>query len=249
MMPPALRLQDLALAYRHTPVLRGLTGTFQPGSLTAVIGPNGAGKSTLLKGIIGLISPRRGSIRFDGARRGDIAYLPQTADLDRSFPITVLDLVSLGTWSVAGMFRRIAGNEHERVIKAINAVGLAGLENRVIGTLSGGQLQRALFARIILQDAGIVLLDEPFTAIDARTTADLLGLIHHWHDENRTVIAVLHDLEIVRAHFPETLLLAGEKIAWGPTKEVLTSANLLAARRIAEAQTQDTAPAMQHQVA
>ena len=118
---------------------------------------------------------------------------------------------------------------------ALDAVGLAGFAERPIDTLSGGQLQRALFARVLLQDARIILLDEPFSAIDEKTVNDLLGLIRRWHGEERTVIAVLHDISLVRGGFPETLLLAREPVAWGATAEVLKPANLLKARRMNEA--------------
>ncbi len=115
------------------------------------------------------------------------------------------------------------------------AVGLTGFEPRPIGTLSGGQMQRALFARLLLQDAAVILLDEPFTAIDAKTSADLLALVRRWHDEARTVVAVLHDLDVVKRTFPQTLLIAREAIAWGETGTVLSPENLLKARRMVEA--------------
>jgi zinc/manganese transport system ATP-binding protein len=119
--------------------------------------------------------------------------------------------------------------------EALAAVGLEGFERRHIGTLSAGQFQRVLFARLMLQDAKVILLDEPFTAIDAKTTRDLLDIVLRWNDDGRTVIAVLHDFEQVRAHFPSTLLLARRQIAWGPTAETLTSANLMDAKAMAEA--------------
>jgi zinc/manganese transport system ATP-binding protein len=118
---------------------------------------------------------------------------------------------------------------------AIHTVGLQGFEQRAVGTLSSGQLQRALFARMLVQDAQLILLDEPFNAVDAKTTASLLQLVRQWHEEQRTVVAVLHDDAQVRAHFPQTLLLARELVAWGPTAEVLTDANLQRARSMAEA--------------
>jgi zinc/manganese transport system ATP-binding protein len=114
-------------------------------------------------------------------------------------------------------------------------VGLSGFENRGIGTLSGGQMQRMLFARVLLQDARLIVLDEPFNAIDTKTSADLMALVQQWHAEKRTVLAALHDMDLVRAHFPETLLLARGKVAWGATAEVLTSENLTEARRMCEA--------------
>lgn len=238
---PSVRLDDVTLAYRRHPAVHHLTGAFAPGSLTAVVGPNGAGKSTLVKGIVGTVKPAEGRILLEGVERRDIAYLPQISDLDRSFPVTVHDLVAMGRWRRSGAFRRIAGSDLDLAREAIAAVGLTGLERRTIGTLSGGQLQRALFARMLLQDARLLILDEPFSAIDRRTTADLLRLVHRWHGENRTIIAVLHDLDLVQEHFPDTLLIAREPVAWGPTAEAMRSENLLAARRMSEAWDDDAA--------
>ncbi len=236
----AIRLTDLTLGYDRHPAVHHLSGKIATGSLTAIVGPNGAGKSTLLKGIAGALSPLDGDIALARGRR--LAYLPQQAELDRSFPIHVYDLVAMGLWNRAGIFGRIGGGAAAKIEAAIAAVGLAGFERRPIGALSGGQMQRALFARLLLQDADIILLDEPFTAIDARTTADLLALVQRWHGESRTVIAVLHDIETVRRAFPQTLLLARESVAWGATAEVLTPANLLKARRMVEAFDNHAAP-------
>jgi zinc/manganese transport system ATP-binding protein len=230
---PAIRLANLTLGYDRHPAVHHVSGEIAQGSLTAIVGPNGAGKSTLLKGISGALSPLDGGFTLSKGKR--LAYLPQSADLDRSFPIHVYDLVAMGLWGQAGIFGRIGLGAKARVEAAIAAVGLTGFERRPIGKLSGGQMQRALFARLLLQDADIILLDEPFTAIDARTTADLLALVQRWHGENRTIVAVLHDIETVRRAFPQTLLLARETVAWGETAEVLTPANLLKARRMVEA--------------
>ena len=117
----------------------------------------------------------------------------------------------------------------------MDAVGLSGFEDRAIATLSGGQMQRMLFARLLLQDAHVIVLDEPFNAVDAKTSADLFDLVQRWHGERRTVLTAMHDIDFVRAHFPETLLLAREPVAWGHTANVLTPENLLAARRMCEA--------------
>jgi zinc/manganese transport system ATP-binding protein len=238
---PSVRLDDVTLAYRRHPAVHHLTGAFAPGSLTAIVGPNGAGKSTLVKGIVGALKPAEGRILLQGIERRDIAYLPQISDLDRSFPVTVHDLVAMGRWRQSGAFRRIARSDLGLIDEAIAAVGLTGLERRTIGTLSGGQLQRALFARMLLQDARLLILDEPFTAIDRRTTADLLALVHRWHGENRTIIAVLHDFDLVQEHFPDTLLIAREPVAWGTTSEAMRPENLLAARRMSEAWDDDAA--------
>ncbi|KQQ79885.1 ABC transporter ATP-binding protein [Aureimonas sp. Leaf324] len=231
---PSVELRDLTLAYRRRPAVRGLSGRFAPGSMTAVVGPNGAGKSTLLKGIMGSVRAAGGKVRVDGVRRRDIGYLPQVGDLDRTFPISVLDLVSLGLWRRTGPFGRVGRDLTGEVEAAIAAVGLEGLEGRLIGTLSGGQLQRALFARLLLQNARLLLLDEPFTAIDARTTRDLMDLVKRWNGEGRTVIAVLHDMDLVREYFPETLLLARERVAWSATGEALAEANLVRAQALSE---------------
>ncbi len=228
---PAIRVDDLTLGYDRHPAVHHLSGEIATGSLTAIVGPNGAGKSTLLKGIAKALPALGGSLAVARGKR--LAYLPQSADLDRSFPIHVYDLVAMGLWARSGIFGRIGAKA--KIEEAIAAVGLTGFESRPIGALSGGQMQRALFARLLLQDADIILLDEPFTAIDARTTADLLALVQRWHGEARTVVAVLHDIETVRRVFPQTLLLAREVVAWGGTEEVLTAANLLKARRMVEA--------------
>lgn len=238
-MTPAIRLTDLTLGYDRHPAVHHLSGTIPAGSLTAVVGPNGAGKSTLLKGIAGALTPLSGSVACEGRR---LAYLPQSAEIDRSFPIHVYDLVAMGLWGRSGIFGGIGGKARTRIEEAIAAVGLTGFESRSIGSLSGGQMQRALFARLLLQDADLILLDEPFTAIDARTTADLLALIGRWHGESRTIVAVLHDLETVKRAFPQTMLLAREAIAWGDTASVLTAENLLKARRMVEAFDSHAAP-------
>ena len=172
-----------------------------------------------------------------------MAYLPQAADIDRSFPIGIYDLVSMGLWRWSGLFGSIGRADRVRIEEALSAVGLTGFERRPIGSLSGGQMQRALFARLLLQDAGVILLDEPLTAIDARTAADLLDLVRRWHGEQRTVVAVLHDIDIVRTVFPEALLIAREAVAWGATADVLTPANLLKARRMLEAHDPHAGPA------
>ena len=231
----ALRFHNLTLGYERHPAVHHLSGTVETGALVAVVGPNGAGKSTLFKGIVGALKPLAGSIDRDGYDPREIAYLPQIADIDRSFPINVYDMVARGLWRVKGLFAGIGGKDNAAIEAAIAAVGLTGFERRVIGTLSGGQMQRMLFARLLLQDARLIVLDEPFTAIDAKTSADLLDLVRRWHRERRTVLAALHDIDLVKASFPESLLLAREPVAWGATAEVLTTENLGRARRMCEA--------------
>ena len=229
----AIRFRSLTLGYDRHPAVHHLDGAVAAGDLLAVVGPNGAGKSTLLKGIVGEVRPLDGTVEAE-SRSGTIAYLPQAAEIDRSFPLSVLDLVAMGLWRPLGAWRSLA-RQRARLLDALAMVGLTGFEDRPIGTLSGGQFQRALFARLIVQDARIILLDEPFTGIDERTTGDLIALIRGWHREGRTVVAALHDLAQVRAHFPSTLVLARRPIAWGPTREVLTPPVLARALRLSEA--------------
>ncbi|HEY7750596.1 MAG TPA: zinc ABC transporter ATP-binding protein AztA [Aestuariivirgaceae bacterium] len=233
MMSACLKFDDLTLGYDNHPAVHHLTGSLKHGSLTAIVGPNGAGKSTLLKGIVGVIKPMAGGIEHHSGCR--MAYLPQHSEIDRHFPACVFDLVALGLWPKHGMLGRFSGNDQLDIEKALSAVGLQGFESRPIDTLSGGQLQRTLFARVLLQNADLILLDEPFNAIDTRTMNDLIELINRWHGEKRTVLAVLHDLELVRDHFPETLLLARRPVAWGKTSDVLMPSNLLRARQFHEA--------------
>jgi zinc/manganese transport system ATP-binding protein len=227
MTPPAIRVDDLTLSYDRRVAVSGLSGSFAPGSLTAIAGPNGAGKTTLLRALAGLHAPDAGRIT---GTTGQIALLPQASQLDRSFPISCRDMVALGHWPRLGAFRGQTPAMRDAVRQAMEAVGLVELANRAVGSLSSGQFQRALFARLIVQDAPVLLLDEPFTAVDERTGADLLSLLLGWHKAGKTVIAVLHDLQLIQRDFPETLLLAGEPIAWGPTSTVLTPANIHRAR-------------------
>jgi len=231
----ALEFRNVTLGYDRHPAVHHLDGRIEKGALVAVVGPNGAGKSTLFKGIVGMLKPLAGQIDLAGLSPHDIAYLPQAAEIDRTFPINVYDLVAMGLWRRTGVFGGIGRNERATIEQAIAAVGLTGFEDRAIGTLSGGQTQRMLFARLLLQDARIIVLDEPFNAVDAKTSADLFALLQRWHGEQRTVLTAMHDIDFVRTHFPETLLLAREPVAWGSTPVVLTPENLLVARRMCEA--------------
>jgi len=234
-MAARLQFRDVTLGYDRHPAVHHLNGDVAPGTLLAVVGPNGAGKSTLFRGVVGILKPLSGKIVTGDLDLRDIAYLPQTAEIDRSFPISVFDFVGTGLWRQTGFFGGIGKGARERIARSLASVGLSGFENRAIGTLSGGQMQRMLFARVLLQDARVIVLDEPFNAVDAKTSADLLALVKRWHAEKRTVLAALHDMDLVRANFPETLLLARGEVAWGVTAEVLTAENLAQARRMCEA--------------
>jgi zinc/manganese transport system ATP-binding protein len=228
----ALRLINLTVSYDRHPAIHHVSAEIPAAELTAIVGPNGAGKSTLLKALLGLAPHVEGRIECSAKR---IAYLPQQAEIDRSFPISVFDTVLLGRWSRFGGFGAARPADLHDAHRAIESVGLGGFERRPIDTLSVGQFQRVLFARVLLQDADLVLLDEPFAAIDSKTVSDLMDVIRRWRDEKRTVVCVLHDFDQVRRDFPSSLLLARQLIDAGPTERVLSAQNLLRARTMAEA--------------
>ncbi len=229
-----LHFNNITLGYDRHPAVHHLDIEIGRGELLAIVGPNGGGKSTLLKGIAGTIAPLEGEISLAVAR-SHIAYLPQQADIDRSFPISVTDMVAMGLWHRHGAYGGFSHSCHREIERALARVGLQGFEKRPIGTLSGGQLQRALFARLILQNAELMLLDEPFSAIDGRTANDLINLIIEWNKSGKTILAVTHDMHQVRKYFPQTLLLARELVAMGDTEKVLSAQNLLRARALTEA--------------
>lgn len=229
----SIQLNNLTLAYERHPAVHHLTATIAQGEWLAIVGPNGAGKSTLLNAMAGLTTAYEGSI--EGLCPDTVAYLPQQTQLDKSFPITVFELVATGLWAELGFSKSLSRPQHKQCEDAIAAVGLQGFEHRMINTLSGGQLQRSLFARVLLQDQAVILLDEPFNAIDAKTLSDLTQVIKQWHQTERTVIMVTHDLDYVKQHCPQTLLLARECIGHGLTKDVLTGENLERAKQLSEA--------------
>ena len=222
MTAPCIRFDDVSIGYGHDVVIDHLSGTFRAGSLTAIVGPNGSGKSTILKVIMGHIKPFSGSIDRGGASIREFVYLPQVIEFDRQFPITVADVVIMGGFRQTGAFKGVSRHQADLARAALNTVGMQGLETSAIASLSGGQLQRVLFARLILQNARAIVLDEPFAGIDARTVADLISVIEAWHAAGCTVVAVLHDVDLVREHFPEALLVARKVIGWGPTRDVLS---------------------------
>jgi zinc/manganese transport system ATP-binding protein len=230
-----IRLENLTLGYDRRPAVHHVHGAIAPGTSLAVCGPNGAGKSTLLKGLAGLLTPLGGRIDYGGLDLRDIAYLPQMFEIDYDFPIRLWDFVATGAIVRSGLFGRIGKGEIARIDEALASVNLTGFEDRTLDTLSGGQMQRALFARLIVQDRRVILLDEPFGAIDAATTEDLLALIAQWRAEGRIVVAVLHDLSLARRAFPEALLLAREMISWGTAREALCEENLARAQLMVEA--------------
>lgn len=225
-------LDDIHVQYRQHIALENLSGCFQKGSLTAIIGPNGGGKSTLLKAILDMVPLHKGKVRLDQSLKGNIAYLPQQTNLDRSFPLTVQDVVASGHCQHKGFFKKFDQTLQKKVEKVLDEVGMLDCMDRALDELSGGQFQRVLFARLSLQDADCILLDEPFTAIDTYTINDLIKIIKKWHKVGKTLLVVNHDLDLVQDHFPTTLMIARRILDWGPTKEIVTLENLKRAKRI-----------------
>jgi zinc/manganese transport system ATP-binding protein len=247
-MPDAIVYDNVSYSYAPRAArdvapraLERISLSVREGERLGILGPNGGGKSTLLKAVAGVLPAMGGRIeRADPGAR--IAYLPQQADIDRSFPVTVLDTVAMGLWHEVGAWGRLGAARLARCRQALADVGLAGFEKRTLDTLSGGQFQRVLFARLTLRDAPLILLDEPFAAVDEPTAHHLLDLVGAWHREGRTVLVVLHDLALVRRHFPRTLLLAREAIACGATAAVLTAPNLQRASGLVEAFDENAEP-------
>lgn len=219
-----IQLQDLSVGYSDIVAVEKLTGAFKSHTLNAIVGPNGGGKSTLVKALVGLMSPLSGTFQLQQTLSHKIAYLPQQSKVDRSFPLTVADVVAMGLVQNSGFFRKIT--DAALINEALEKVGLLDYKSRSIQALSGGQFQKVLFARLWLQQADIIILDEPFSGIDRHTTEDIIKLLTSWTQQGKTVIAVMHHLDLVREHFPETLILARRLIDWGPTSSVLSRENL-----------------------
>lgn len=217
-MSDAVTVHDLSVKYGRLTAIRDVHAHFQAGSLTAVAGPNGSGKSTLLKAIAGILPPAAGRIDIAAGRR--IAYLPQSSGIARDMPVSVLQTVCCGFWARSGLGGGITPAMRETARAAIAEVGLSGFEDRHLAALSGGQFQRMLFARTMVEDADVILLDEPFAAVDGETTARLIQIILDWHKAGKTVICVLHDLLLIRKYFPESVVLAGRCIGRGHTHDM-----------------------------
>ncbi|MBX4335442.1 ABC transporter ATP-binding protein [Bartonella raoultii] len=211
-----LYFDNATLGYGKRIAIKSFSAIVKTGSLVAIMGNNGAGKSTLLKATAGLIKPLRGKISTPPKKR--IAYLAQQCDIDRTFPIDVKALIKTGLWSFCGLWKNQRPYSH-KIQNALEMVGLTALANRPLDALSSGQLQRALFARIIVQDADIILLDEPFNGVDRHTQKDLLTLITHWQQQGRTILTALHDPLIVHEYFPQIIQVDKQNAFYGETMQ------------------------------
>jgi len=228
--PPALEVRRLTASYSTRPVLWDVDATVPAGSLAAIVGPNGAGKSTLLKAVVGLLKTDAGHILIEGRPAATaldrVAFVPQRDEVDWDFPITVREVVEMGRYRAAGWLRRLKAADREAVELAIERVGMAPYARRQIGELSGGQRQRVFIARALAQEAPLMLLDEPFSGVDARTEAALLDMLAEFRDEGRTIVVVHHDIGTVRARFDWAVLLNVRTIACGPIAEALSDDSL-----------------------
>jgi manganese/zinc/iron transport system ATP- binding protein len=224
------RLHDVTVHYGARCALEGITAHIPCGGLVALVGPNGAGKSTLLKTMLGWLPLTRGEVRLGDRHPSHLhprlAYLPQRAEVEWDFPITVREVVAQGRWPALGLFRRFTATDERLVTRAIEELDLTALADEQIRRLSGGQQQRMFLARAVAQGADIFLLDEPFTGLDLAASTELLHLLHHWQAQGRTVIATVHDLPLARAHFAHALLLDTRLIAAGPVATALDEANI-----------------------
>jgi zinc/manganese transport system ATP-binding protein len=227
--PISIHIKNLSVAYPQHQVISHLSCHFEAPALWGIAGPNGAGKSTLLKTLLELQKPEKGEITFHGFCPCDVAYLAQQNQLDRRFPLTVGDTIAMGLFREVGVFQKYTKIQRGKMHEALEKVGLASFAKTPLQALSGGQFQRVLFARLILQNAPVIFLDEPFTGVDMQTIEDLMKLLQEWVTEGRLVIAVLHDLDLVQTYFPYTLLLARHFHKWGNTADVLTKENMMQA--------------------
>lgn len=223
---PVVVLEEAAFSYGGAPVLTGVTGTVMPGEALALVGPNGSGKTTLLRALLGMVRVSSGRVLVNGAPvgkapRGSLGYVPQVSDLDPTFPVTVLDVVLMGTYSRLGLWRRPGASARQRCLEALEAVGLRDRAGKRFGTLSGGQQQRVLVARCIAADPRLILLDEPFNGLDQPNREALLSIIAELKADGVGVVVSTHDLVLAREVCEKTALLAGRQIAFGPREEVL----------------------------
>ena len=224
-----IRIENLSVSYKETLALKDISLVLQGPTITGIIGPNGAGKSTLLKSMLGII-PHEGHAFIDDKEMNKslkkVAYVEQKIHIDYNFPIKVKECVSLGLYPSIPLFHTLKAKHWEKVAEALEIVGLSDYEDRQISQLSGGQFQRVLIARCLVQDADYILLDEPFVGIDSVSEEIIMNTLRDLKKSGKTVLIVHHDLGKVAHYFDQVLLLNKELIAFGPTKETFTQANL-----------------------
>ena len=224
-----IRIENLSVSYKETLALKDISLVLQGPTITGILGPNGAGKSTLLKSMLGII-PHEGHAFIDDKEMKKslkkVAYVEQKIHIDYNFPIKVKECVSLGLYPSIPLFHTLKSSHWKKVAEALEIVGLSDYADRQISQLSGGQFQRVLIARCLVQDADYILLDEPFVGIDSVSEEIIMNTLRDLKKSGKTVLIVHHDLGKVAHYFDQVLLLNKELIAFGPTKETFTQANL-----------------------
>jgi len=226
----ALRIRDLTVAYHRKPVVWDIDLAIPPGKLAGIIGPNGAGKSTLIKACLDLIPKTSGEVMMFGeayARQlKRVGYVPQRESVDWDFPVSVLDVVAMGTYAQLGWFRRVNQRSKALAMQALQRVGLEDYAQRQISQLSGGQQQRTFLARTLVQDADLYFMDEPFAGVYAATERAIVVLLQELQSRGKTCLVVHHDLATVPQYFDWTILLNMRVVASGPTVDVFHPENL-----------------------
>ncbi len=226
----AFEIHDMTVAYQRRPVLWDIDFTIPEGNLVGIVGPNGAGKSTLIKAALGLVPLASGKVEIHGKsydeQRHLVGYVPQRESVDWDFPVTVRDVVLMGTYGRLGWFRRPGRAEKEIADRCLEQVGMAAFAKRQIRQLSGGQQQRVFLARALAQDAQLYFLDEPFAGVDAATEAAIFELLQTLRSGGKTVLVVHHDLQTVREYFDYVVLLNMRLVACGPVDSTFTTENL-----------------------
>ena len=219
----AIEIRNLTVAYGENIALENLNLDIETGSLMALVGPNGAGKSTLIKTILKFLKQITGEIKINGKT---LAYVPQRNSVDWDFPTTLFDVVEMGCYGRVGLFKRVSKEEKQKVLKAIEQVGMLDFKDRQISELSGGQQQRAFIARALVQEADIYLMDEPFQGVDSTTEKSIVDILKKLKSEGKTLIVVHHDLQTVPTYFETVTFINKSVIASGKIKEVFTQENI-----------------------
>lgn len=216
----ALKVGDLCVTYGDNPALENINLEVYSGERVAIIGPNGAGKSTLMQAIMGLLQPQSGGILIGEGSNQRLGYVPQHEAVDWDFPVTVRDVVMMGQVREIGWFR-FPGRKHwQAVDSALERVGMLELGERQISELSGGQRRRAFIARALVTQADILLLDEPFSGVDASAQADLMDVLRSLNQDGITILLSTHDLNLAFQHFDKVMALRRQVIAYGTPQEV-----------------------------
>ena len=219
----AIEIRNLTVAYGENIALENLNLDVEAGSLMALVGPNGAGKSTLIKTILKFLKQITGEIKINGKT---LAYVPQRNSVDWDFPTTLFDVVEMGCYGRVGLFKRVSKEEKQKVLKAIEQVGMLDFKDRQISELSGGQQQRTFIARALVQEADIYLMDEPFQGVDSTTEKSIVDILKKLKSEGKTLIVVHHDLQTVPTYFETVTFINKSVIASGKIKEVFTQENI-----------------------